>query len=173
MYGGSIMSIRNKKAFTLIEMLVVVLIIGILAAIALPQYMKAIARARMSEMLSVIKIVYRAQELHKLVEGSWTPDLNNLDIDGLTNCTISESSSKCDLGNVRVSYFSIDYSYGTAHYLQVWNIKYTDSLPVLEAYSSKNMLECLTGGDEKKAKICQMYSSTTRPNSPNYYILDF
>ena len=46
-----------KKGFSLIELMATVLIIGILASIALPQYRKAIERARTAEILSVANYV--------------------------------------------------------------------------------------------------------------------
>lgn len=55
-----------KKAFTLIELLVVVLIIGILASIALPQYTRAVEKARLSEALVNIKSIMDAYDLYEL-----------------------------------------------------------------------------------------------------------
>ena len=55
-----------SAGFTLIELLVVVLIIGILSAVALPQYQKAVARSRMAELFGMVNTFDKAHAIYAL-----------------------------------------------------------------------------------------------------------
>ena len=71
----------QKQGFTLIELLVVVLIIGILSAVALPQYTKAVEKSRAAEGLVMMRSLINAQELYRLANGTYTNEINDLDVE--------------------------------------------------------------------------------------------
>ncbi|MBR3631841.1 MAG: prepilin-type N-terminal cleavage/methylation domain-containing protein [Elusimicrobiaceae bacterium] len=60
---------NKKRGFTLIELLVVVLIIGILSAIALPQYEKAVMKSRFAEVKMISKAIADGYKLCVLEMG--------------------------------------------------------------------------------------------------------
>ncbi len=64
----------NKQAFTLIELLVVVLIIGILAAVAVPQYQKAVEKARAAEAITLLNSIQKGIDAWVLTNGMPTVD---------------------------------------------------------------------------------------------------
>ena len=70
----------TKRGFTLIELLVVVLIIGILSAVALPQYQKVVEKSRAAEALTLMRSVAEAVRLYHLSNGSYPASLDDLDV---------------------------------------------------------------------------------------------
>ena len=70
----------KNKAFTLIEVLIVVLIIGILAAIALPQYKKMVIKTQFSELVNALKALVNAQSIYYIANGTYTANRDSLDL---------------------------------------------------------------------------------------------
>ena len=54
-------NLRNRKGFTLIELMIVVAIIGILAAIAIPNFLRFQAKSKQSEARELLSTVYTAE----------------------------------------------------------------------------------------------------------------
>lgn len=88
-----------KKGFTLIEVLAVVLIIGILSAIAMPQYRKSIERTRISEAKQLLPAIYDAQQRHDVEVDtvSDVPSFAKLDIN--LKGTIGRGSNEWETAN--------------------------------------------------------------------------
>ena len=63
------------------ELLVVVLIIGILAATAVPQYQKAVAKSRYINLMVATDALYKAQKMYYMANGSYADTLDQLDVD--------------------------------------------------------------------------------------------
>ncbi len=124
---------RKKGGFTLIELLVVVLIIGILAAIALPQYQKAVAKARLAEGLTVGKSIVSAEQVYKMANGTYTADLDALDV------TLPEGGNR----RTGTNWAQIDYPSKKIRYVLQedggWRLDfYTDDVVVQRIFDWEN-----------------------------------
>jgi len=84
---------KEKTGFTLIELLVVVLIIGILTAIAVPQYTRAVNRSRLAERLAMTRALIDAQQRYFLENGSYATSADGLDIIIPPDFTVCTSTS--------------------------------------------------------------------------------
>ena len=78
----------HSRAFTLMEVLIVIVIMGVLAGLAVPNYFKTVEKARSSEAAANLKTIHLGQKIHRVDSNTFygpsssLSDINtNLDID--------------------------------------------------------------------------------------------
>jgi type IV pilus assembly protein PilE len=75
------MRLKDKRGMTLLELMIVVAIVGILAAVAIPAYNGYVTRSRRSDAYTALETVRAAQEMYRAEKGFYASDF----FEGATN----------------------------------------------------------------------------------------
>jgi prepilin-type N-terminal cleavage/methylation domain-containing protein len=71
----------KRNGFTLVELAVVIVIIGVLAAFGVPRFLKSVERSKAAEAFAYLSSVRAAQERYQARQGTYASDLTQLDIE--------------------------------------------------------------------------------------------
>jgi prepilin-type N-terminal cleavage/methylation domain-containing protein len=74
----------RRRGFTLVELAVVVVIIGVLAAFGIPRFLQSVERSKASEAFGYLSAVRSAQERYLAREGTYADQTSKLDIQAPT-----------------------------------------------------------------------------------------
>jgi len=85
------MSFKKKIGFTLNELIMVVIIVGILAAIAIPSYYKTVQVARAKEAKSALRLIQAGQKIYRSKNPGYYDSDNITDINTNLGLDLEES----------------------------------------------------------------------------------
>ena len=70
----------KNGAFTFIELIFVVVVIGILAGLAVPRFTHTIEKSRTAEAINILQTLRNAQEIYNFENGAYATDRHPLDV---------------------------------------------------------------------------------------------
>ena len=106
---------RNyMRGVTLMELMIVVVVIGILTAIAYPSYRQYVAKAKRNEAKSCLLQIATLQERYYLQNATYTSDMTKLGFPVGSNFTTDSGSYICTVNAASASAFSATATYQNA-----------------------------------------------------------
>jgi len=147
------MKAQMQKGFTLIELMIVVAIIGILAAIAIPQYQNYVGRANFASALSTLSSLKTNIESYILDEGAFPTDAE------LTADTLGMVADANDRGEITLAAAGTDGG-GTATFTFDTGNPGINGKEVTLTRDDDGVWSCETDADEKYVKGCEVGTTT-------------
>ena len=138
-----------SRGFTLIEVLVVVLIIGILTSVALPQYRKAVVKTRVMKLLPLIRTIDSAQQVYYSTYMRYAEKFDDLDISMPAGGSV----------NAEGTLISYDDFYCRFYFYQgetksVYCNSKDPNAPEIEKYFDQTVFYCAHGTNKFKEELC-------------------
>jgi type II secretion system protein G len=94
----------KRRGFTLIELLIVVVIIGILAAIAVPKFQNTKGKANAASLRADLRNLITAQEAYFYDNAAYTTDINSLNIRMTSGVTVAFGTASAGGWSARVTH---------------------------------------------------------------------
>ena len=95
---------NTSAGFTLLEVMVTVILIGILASLALPRYMQTVEKGRSAEARNVLGMIRSAQNAYFFENGFYTGSFANLSVIVPTGACNSSYFFRYSIGVVGLTY---------------------------------------------------------------------
>ena len=153
---------KNKLGFTLIELLAVVLIIGLLTSIALPQYRRSIARAEATEAMKNLKTIFDSAKRYKAATSTAPTKLQGLDVSFFD--ATSDTASTFSIGKFDYTFAndSIRACRANQPANKTYCLYFYYKLKVDTTNYGQDVMTCkLTSTGTKYDWLCEMLGTTT------------